>query len=279
MRFGAAIPVLNEWRFLPAVIGQLLKGGVERILILRNTRPFCGERVILTPIPFAVRVAASDRRVTIVEGDWPSEHDTRNYGQEQLARLGMDYVFTVDSDELFSVTAMDVLKRAVVVNKFRSLACRFKTYWKSIDYQIDPPEVLVATVLVHRDQRFERLRMFAGEQVAINQFAMHHLSYVRTNEEMQQKIRTYGHANEIVEGWFDDVWIAWDTHRDMENLHPTHPPALKRAVPSNPVDREHLRAILHEHGVFDVPTVDKPSTLPVDEPSTLPVDVPSTASR
>jgi hypothetical protein len=261
MRFGAAIPVLNEWRFMPAVVGQLLKGGVERVLILRNTRPFCGDSVILTPIPTAMRVAALDKRVTIIEGDWPSEHDTRNYGQEKLAQLGMDYVFTVDSDEIFSVEALNVLKLAVELNKFRSLACRFKTYWKSIDYQIDPPEVLVATVLVHRDQRFERLRMFSGEQTAINQFAMHHLSYVRTDDEMKQKLATYGHADEVVEGWFDAVWKAWDADRDMENLHPTHPPAMKRAVPADPADRERLQTMLREHGVLDVPTVPPPFLL------------------
>ncbi len=256
MRFGAAIPVLNEWRFLPAVVGQLLKGGVERVFILRNTRAFSGAPAILAPIPKAIHMLGMDTRVTIVEGDWPSEHDTRNYGMEKLAQLGMGYVFTVDADEIFSVEALTVLKRAVELNTFRSLACRFKTYWKSIDYQIDPPEVLVATVLVHRDQRFERLRMFEGEQTAINQFAMHHLSYVRTDEEMRQKIATYGHADEVMEGWFESVWKKWDEDRAMENLHPTHPIAMRSAMRSHPGDRARLQTMLREHGVLDMPVVE-----------------------
>lgn len=77
VKFGAVVLVANDWRFVPAVVGQLLKV-VDRCLILRSTVAFSGATLVLTPAPVL------DRRVSVIIGNWPTEQDTRNAGMEML---------------------------------------------------------------------------------------------------------------------------------------------------------------------------------------------------
>lgn len=236
MKFGAAIPCLNEFRFLPAVIGQLLKV-CDRVVILRSRITMGGHQAKLISMPVL------DPRIEVIEGNWPTEEATRNAGMEHL--IDCDYVFTVDTDEIFSLEALNFLKNSCTLNQ-RALLGGMHTYWKSCAYRIDPPEQLIAPVLVRKDVRFSRLRMFEGASTVIPRYVMHHLSYVRTDEEVKEKIRTFGHASEVVPGWYENVWKAWDENPFLENLHPTHPSAYKRAIP---VTDPKLANILAEYGV------------------------------
>jgi len=236
MKFGAIVPVLNEWTFMSAVLGQLFKV-CDRVIVLRGTKSLSGASVRLTTVP------ELDLRTEIVEGAWTSEHETRNVGLDILEAGGMDYVFTVDSDEILSVAALDLIKRGCEYGH-RALSCYMATYWKTVDYVIDPPERIGATIAVRKDVRFVNKRLIEGEQSLVNRQLVHHLSYVRTDEEVQEKLRLFGHASEVVPGWYDRVWKAWDANNALENLHPTHPEAFKRAVK---VTDDGLKKILAEY--------------------------------
>src|SRR5438045_2286247 len=100
MKLGAVIPVLNEWRFMPVVTGQLL-GHLDRCLILRWNRALSGAPVELSPVP------SLDPRVEIIEGNWRSENETRNAGMEYLGDC--DYVFMIDSDEVLLDQDLEIL--------------------------------------------------------------------------------------------------------------------------------------------------------------------------
>lgn len=241
MRFAAAIPCLNEWKYVPAVVGQLLKV-CDRVMILRGTRSLSGASVSVSNIPDL------DLRVEVVEGSWANEHETRNAGMELLTTgpSACDYVFTVDSDEILSDKALALLESTCAEKQPRAILGGCHTYWKTCDWRIDPPEKLVAPLVVRKDVRFERLRMFSGENLVVNQYVFHHLSYVRSDEEVREKLRLFGHASEVVPGWYDRVWKAWDKNNALENLHPTHPDAFKRAVP---VTDGGLKKILAEYGL------------------------------
>jgi hypothetical protein len=224
MRFGAAVLCANEWRFAPAVLGQLLKV-CENVVVLRGQRSLSGAPLVLGDIP------PLDPRVLVVTDTWKDEADTRNAGMQILKDC--DYVFTVDSDEILSDRALEFITSTCEMTRPRALLGGCHTYWKTPDWRIDPPEKLVAPLVVRKDVRFERLRMFSGEHTIVNQYLFHHLSYVRTDEEMKEKLRLFGHASEVLLGWYEDVWKAWDDNHTLENLHPTHPSAFKRAVPSD----------------------------------------------
>jgi len=220
MKLGAAIPVLNEWRFMPAVIGQLLKI-VDRCVILRGTRSISGAPATLTPIP------ELDPRVEILEGNWESEAETRNAGMDYLSDC--DHVFLVDSDEILLDDGLGKLKEMCRTGDYPVIAVRVQTYWKTPEFRIDPPEPGVIKMVLRKDQRIIRARDTTAPATVADVWC-HHLSYVRTDEELQEKIRLWGHANEIRRDWYERVWKEWDKNPNMENLHPVHPTAYRRAI-------------------------------------------------
>ena len=236
MKIGALIPVLNEWRFVPAVVGQVLKVA-DRCVIVRGKRSFSGAPAEISPVP------KLDPRVEILEGSWRVEHEIRNAGIRVLSDC--DYVISIDSDEILLDDALEKIVSAFE-KSIRVLVCQSYKYWKSPSYRIDPPEFLYIPVGVHKDVRFRDIRKPTEGVVITDQRLIHHLAYVRTDDEMREKIRLSGHAAEFIPGWFENVWKAWDTNRSLENLHPTFPEIFKRAV-YDP-DRE-LNETLRKYGV------------------------------
>lgn len=226
MKLGAIIPVLNEWKWVPAIARQLFKI-CDRVLIMRGMRSLSGATPPeLSPVPYNVL----PRNTEVFSGAWQSEHETRNSGMALLSDCG--YVLHVDSDELIPDDGLESIKRGIATGA-HGVVCRMHTYWKSIEYRIDPPEPLVALVAARKDVRFSQLRqpdVPKGGIALVDRRIMHHLSYVRTDEEMREKLRTFGHAKEVIPGWYERVWKAWDENHDLENLHPTHPGAYQRAV-------------------------------------------------
>jgi len=54
---------------------------------------------------------------------------------------------------------------------------------------------------------------------------MHHLSYCGPDERIVRKITTWGHKDEVLQGWYERVWKAWDSNPLLRDIHPTHPQA------------------------------------------------------
>ena len=263
VRLGAAIPVLNEWRFLPAVVGQLLKI-VDRCIILRGRRSFSGAAAKLAAMPVL------DPRVEVIEGEWGSEHETRNHGIEVLSDC--DYILTVDSDEIFTDPDLKRLRDLCTSSESPAIAARLWTYWKSPDYRIEPPEPLAACVAVRPNVRFTKLRQVDCTPYVADDLYCRHLSYVRTDEELREKLRLFGHHAEILPNWYDEVWKRWNEDPTLENLHPTHPAAYHRAV-FDP-DRE-LNQVLADHGCEYPDWVDRQLMEPEGAPSATVVPAPS----
>lgn len=235
LKLGAAIPVLNEWRFVPAVVGQLLKV-VDRCVIMRPSRSQSGAPVTLSPIPDL------DPRIDVLEGNWDSEAATRNAGMDYLNDC--DYVFMVDSDEILLDEDLAELRKLCLENTHEVISVHLYTYWKTPDYVIDPPEDGTIKMVLRNNVRMEGVREVRAP-VHTSGVYCHHLSYVRTDEEVREKIRLSGHAHEIRTDWYDRVWKEWDQNKSLENLHPVHPPAYRRAVLSP--DRR-MKGVLQEWG-------------------------------
>jgi len=235
VKLGAAIPVLNEWRFIPAVTGQLLKV-VDRLVLVRPCVSQSGVPVELSPIPDL------DPKIDIIEGNWPSEATTRNAGMEHLHDC--DYVFMVDSDEILLDRDLEELRRLCATRLHRVIAVRLYTYWKTPEYRIDPPESGTIKMVLRKDVRMNGVREVQGEAHTADVWCRH-LSYVRTDEELKEKLRLSGHAREFIPGWYDRVWKGWDGNRNLEGLHPVHPQAYLRAIHAPDAD---LNAVLSRWG-------------------------------
>jgi glycosyltransferase involved in cell wall biosynthesis len=234
-KLGAAIPVLNEWRFMPAVIGQMLKF-VDRCVIMRPSRSQSGAIVSLSKIPDL------DPRVDVLEGNWRSEAETRNAGMDYLEDC--DYVFMIDSDEILLDEDLETLQALCEQAAHPVISVKLHTYWKTPDYVIDPPEDGTIKMVLRKDVRLYGVREVRGP-VHPSDVYCHHLSYVRSDDEVREKIRLSGHASEIRPDWYERVWKAWDKNPDLENLHPVHPPAYRRAVPRADL---RMKGVLEEWG-------------------------------
>ena len=220
MKLGAIVPVLNDTQFLPAVTSQLLKI-VDRCLIMRSPKSFTGKPISLNPLP------ELDPKVDLVIGNFGNEAETRNAGMDMLRDC--EYVVIADADEIFLDKDLNTLKALCEEGKHLAIGCKLYAYWKTPEYLITPPETLKPCVAIRYDVRFKDVRwpqvpLFQGD------ILMHHLSYVRTDEELKEKLANFSHANEIVKDWYDNVWCEWDNDKTMKNIHPTHPACYKEAV-------------------------------------------------
>lgn len=223
MKLGAAIPVLNEWRFIPAVTGQLWRI-VDRLVILRPARSQSGAAFQRTEVP------KLHPGTEVLEGNWPSEGDTRNAGLAYLSDC--DYVFVLDSDEILLDRDLRILRETCLSRLHWVIGVPWVTYWKTTDYRIDPPHYGSIHMVFRRGMGIKGIRQSKLPAVHMAQVCCRHLGYVRTDEELQEKLRLATHAHQVPGDWFERVWKGWDANPAMEDLYPI--PAqksyFKRAV-------------------------------------------------
>jgi hypothetical protein len=223
MKLGAAIPVLNEWRFMPAVVGQLQRI-VDRIVLVRSKRSQSGAPVTLSPLPSRMR------EVEVIEGEWSSEAGTRNAGLERLAEC--DYVFLIDSDEILLDDDLATLEGICRQGVHWVIGVPWATYWKTPEYRIDPPHPGGIGMVLRRGVKVRGIRQPTIPSVHMADVRCRHLGYVRTDDEMREKLRLATHSKEVPADWFDRVWKGWESTPSIEDLYPvpSQKGLFKRAV-------------------------------------------------
>jgi hypothetical protein len=102
-------------------------------------------------------------------------------------------------------------------------APKMKVFWKTPDYMIFPHDNGEGPIIAVRPSvRFEYARRTNANDFLYSESAMHHFSYVRSDEEMLKKISTFSHAEEFnTMEWYNNVWLKWTP--EMRNIHPTVP--------------------------------------------------------
>lgn len=181
-----------------------------------------GEKMDRTP------EICDEEGVEYIISDWDSEAQMRNYGVSQLRN--MDWILTVDADERYSEESIILLKDFLETAPLPAYGIgTIYTYWKQPNIRIEPKEsggLIVATKprVVFTDKRcIDSQWDFLPPEIV-----MHHLSYVRTDEEMLRKIKTFEHQHEIIPNWYEEKWLKWTP--EMENIHPVNPSSFKKAV-------------------------------------------------
>lgn len=167
-----------------------------------------------------------------------------------------DYFLIVDTDEIFET---DHLRRAwseVQKTKWAGYRVPSLTYFKSWNYQIDPPDGYAPLCFVKKGFYFKHLRQVdwrapsrykeylrTGRKPKVlvmkDDSLLHHGSYVGDDERIKSKISSWGHSHEVVVGWFDNVWKKFGP--ESKNISPVCPEKYS--------------------GVKHIPTVDLPSEI------------------
>ena len=172
---------------------------------------------------------ARDAGAAVIVGDWPDEDLHRRAAHQHMRSQGHDVVFTPDGDEVVEPVLLDALLRVASIEVAERVYVHMDTYWKSAEYVIRPREQLTPIVLVDLSKtRHLHIRDFGGGRAFVlgpEHGVLHHLSYAGPNERIQKKVRSWGHRDEVVNGWYERVWLHWDADKLMHDLHPTHPPA------------------------------------------------------
>jgi hypothetical protein len=190
-------------------------------------------------------------KLRIITGEWANEMEQRVKTAE-MVKPEANYLMTVDADEIYCKNDLARLRRLVTLLPFvGQFRIRMRTYWKIRPfYVIDPPEPH-RRYLISRLRQSTRLIGFSGKTNERFRYVIprsiavcHHFSYARTNERMLQKIRNTSHRDELIKGWFENVWLKWDTDHNLQNLHPTHPAEFKRAIP---VKIDSLPEVMRDH--------------------------------
>ena len=236
--FGGVCCVYDDHVWLPTMV-EACRPAVDRLFFLVGRRPWNGEVGDNHATLAAIRACADpDRKIVVIEGDWPTEAAQRNAGLQLCAEAGLPYCMVVDADEIYDPAKLKVMMAVASLRpEIPVWGVRIVTYWKSYRYRIDPLDPRPATLLVRvGEATFVRLRETSVRPVGFPPEVgiCHHLSYARTDEQILKKTTRFSHAHEIRSGWFQEVWRRWDENPSMENLHPVRPVAYPRAVLQDP---------------------------------------------
>lgn len=235
----ATIMTWHEGPFLDAVLGVVCPK-VAKVLVLEDERPMFGaDDPSLVP-PWNTRevvdkfldrnpqfIGVIDFRTTCLPGISGKEREVLRKNESlRIAREEhrTEWAWLVDADEIYTDEQALRLWSLVFSHGVGIVHCSWHTYWRSMRWVVDPPEPFRPAVAVRTDSVCVESRGFTHplQRIFIDEQLLHHYSYSRTPSDMWRKTRTWTHADEVVPGWFENVFMKWSP--EARNLHPTSPP-------------------------------------------------------
>ncbi|MBI3318195.1 MAG: glycosyltransferase family 2 protein [Candidatus Omnitrophica bacterium] len=274
MRITAVFCVYNEEEYLEYALRAILPA-VDRVILCLGLSPYNAynpkAREISRPDGtegIVDRISKTQPKLTVVKGTWGSEIEHRNAGLELCLKDGADYYWLVDGDEVYREDhLMNIREEISRRPRVGTFIVKCHIFWRSFSYRI-PAQTLPwrprRIFKMTRDRsilgiRFPHPLRFTGQnetnslgevvEIPSERAVFYHFSYARSRAAMENKLKTFSHAHEIREGWFENVWSRWPHEREMSNIHPTDPPKFPRAVYQPPED---LPAILRSHPYHDL---------------------------
>jgi hypothetical protein len=265
MRLCAAYKVFNAEPYLACSLRSIYDV-VDRIVVFVSTTPWNGPIVPPDGTEALVRSFPDPmNKIRFVVRDFRYAANPSDASENECLEMNalLDYIRTecpdvthylyIDADEVYAPEAITGLRRLLTaLPAAGQVHCAWRCYWKSFRYWIDPMEPTLPLVAfrIGADTRFTGIRatnMAPRVVVSPGHLYLHHFSYALPAELISRKLQAWSHCEEVVDDWFDRVWLAWDTHREMEDLHPVAPPHFKRAVPA---DAAALPAVMKTHPFY-----------------------------
>jgi len=224
VKISVLTPAFGERRFIGACVDQFKGFPVDKHLVLCSTKPWFGDMKQDDSARVAVEAGA-----WVVQREWKDEDKQRLDGVDLLK--DNDWILFVDADEYYTEEAIKVIFDTLH-NEERGSVGVFKannmlTYWRDWDTIIDPPE-FNPVVAFRPGAKLVHIRVFDGvlEETMPPEVLLHHFAYVRTGKEVLRKIKSWGHAEEVIGDWYEKVWVGWK--EGMTDFHPTQPTCWPR---------------------------------------------------
>jgi hypothetical protein len=240
MKIGAVYCIYEDSGFMAESVRRLYPL-MDCILILIDKVPWNGildSQILQETYRKAREIDDPDNKIEVITKYWKTEADERNYGMQLLHQKDIDWKFLVDEDELFNTRELKEFLPTLDPEKFSVYLFIHQMYWKNRNTVLTQKNnTILSAILYTKPGRviFTEARMvtvFEGknwEVVDPSKVVCHHMSYVRTDEQMLRKITSFSHASEIPKVWYEKVWLGW--HEGMTDLHPVNPTSFSGTIP------------------------------------------------
>lgn len=221
MKVGVLTVAYNEAQFIGACVKQFQKFNMDH-LVLVSSEPWNGEHFI----PDNTSDIASSLGAEVICGNWASEAHQRNFGLDYFK--GYDWVLVVDADEFYTSAGLRELSASLEMDAEAIVASNMQVYWKDMFHRVTPQQEDNPIVAIRPHQHFTNARQAWCDRTD-TKATLHHLSYVRDDNNMWKKISSFEHAQDFdIQEWYEEVWLNWTP--DATNLHPVNPSQFYQAV-------------------------------------------------
>lgn len=219
---------LREERLIIPSIRQfddLIEDDIE-VIVACSEKSWYGNQKGDNTCKLAVEAGATSRLFP-----WKDEKDQKNWIMDKMN--DKDWIFMFAPDMYMTKESLNnliyFLKSKPEHEHGRAYGCDMMTYWKDYDTVLEPL-IRFNTVAIRPNERFSFSACIEGMGRTEDApgTVMHHVSWVKTDEEVKKKIKTWSHAPEINERWFKDVWKGWTW--EMTDFNPTNPTDYKRVI-------------------------------------------------
>lgn len=169
----------------------------------------------------------------VITDTWPGQAEQFNTGLSILQDYGVDWALIVDADEFYTPVDIGRLVGQIRTTEYDAIyASHMNVYWRTPEHLILPEQYDYPIIAVRTNKRFLNKRHVDNSVTTTGthrDLVMHHMSYVRTNEQMKKKIETFEHSHEFnKEAWYKNVWLPWN--KDSRNLHPVVPTQFQGVI-------------------------------------------------
>ncbi|MCJ7813316.1 glycosyltransferase [bacterium] len=170
-------------------------------------------------------------QLTVIESKWANETDQRNDAIKIARKQGGELLLIVDTDEYFEVDEILAAYNWMQEHPAHVWYMHHVQLIKKINWSVVTPEgnprfefaIDLRQVKSFKDKRIPKAekKMTIPENIC----KCWHFSYLMPEKKIQEKLLSFGHAQEIRSNWLTEVWPQIGLH--TIDIHPVTPTGLK----------------------------------------------------
>lgn len=274
MKIAAVYCIYNEEEYIEYSIKSIYDF-VDKIVVCLSLAPYTTYNTQVNQMHWEndktegiiERLSRGDDKFKIIKGTWNEQIAHRNTAMKYCIEKGYNYHFLIDGDEVYKREHLDAIAGEIAAHpEVGSFVIKCTIFWRSFKYRI-PAEMVawcprrIFKITTQRNilglkwpYRCRFIGINAtnslGEvyQIPTQKAIFYHFSYAKSARAMREKLATFPHADIILDGWYENVWLKWPENRQMRNIHPTNPekfPTLKYTEP------EDLPEVMKSHPYYN----------------------------
>ncbi|MDD3487659.1 MAG: hypothetical protein PHF35_04795 [Candidatus Moranbacteria bacterium] len=168
---------------------------------------------------------AKEKGARVLKLNTDSQEIMRNAALEFLQKEGCEYAIIADADEWWTKRAMETVKKAIGSGK-PGYKVKMRTMFRRPDWEAISTVDGGTLVAVRTDLRFFHRRALDGDpHIEPVDAEIFHFSYAKKPEQIRRKLLNFSHADEVIPGWFENVFLPFEPKR--RDFHPTVPTSFR----------------------------------------------------